>query len=311
MLSYILRRLGSLIVTLWLTLSLTFFFIHFLPGNPIQGALNQSTISDAMLQNRIASLHLDQPLFTQYLLYFSDLLNFDLGLSWSGGMPVIAMIRSDLSHTISLAASAFLFALSGGLVLGILLYRKGRYATIIELLTSLSMSIPVMVSGTLLVFFFSIKLHLLPPSGQGGLSYLILPATSIAISMVGAIARWVESSLVNNQDSAFILLGEAKGLNRITIFFRYHARVSLLPLIDSSLLLFAFLLSGTFVTEILFARNGLGKLLVRAILEQDVPVIQAVVAVSALLFTAATLLADILHAVLDPRIRGSAQASYE
>lgn len=267
------------------------------------GALNQSTITESMIELRRQSLHLDEPIFFQYLYYLKDTISMDLGVSWSGGMPVADLLRAAMPHTFALTICAFSIACGLGIAIGIpqgLRKEKNMHLDFIKILL---LSVPPMLFGTFLIIAFSIILPVFPSSGQGGAVYLVMPSLAAGLGAAGSISQWVESSLKENREAIFIKLAEAKGLSKRNIINRHILRVSLLPLINSGLMLLSFLFSGTVVVETLFARSGLGRLLVKSILESDIPVVQATIAVSAFFYLTAALLADILHAILDPRIR--------
>jgi peptide/nickel transport system permease protein len=295
-------------VSLWVVMTLTFFAIHLLPGDPAEAALSQSTVSQDVLQRRREALGLDQPLFAQYTNYVSRLVQGKLGISWATGEPVEFMISHQLAPTISLAVMSLVIGAGTGLVLGYAaaVPESGSLQFVSRSVTGFALAAPVMFSGTLLVWLFAIRLNWLPATGQQGPLSLLMPSAVVGLSLSGAVARATDAGIRSALEQPFVLAAKAKGLNRALAVRRHALRVGLLPLLNIIAGQFGFLLSGTIIAESFFARPGLGRLLLSAVLTHDVPVVQALTMLSCAIYITLNMLADILHFVFDPRIRASA-----
>lgn len=302
---YVLRRLAAVIVTLWAAVTLVFFAMQLVPGDPAQAALSQTTVPEAVLERRREALGLDDSLPVRYVSYLSGLLRGDLGLSWTAGQPVGLLIAQQLRPTAALALGGVVVAVAVGGALGLLGVTGGEtwLGELSRSATGLLLALPVMFSGTLAVWVFAIRLGWLPATGQGGLPALVLPSLVLGASAAGGIARTVEAGVSEALQQPFVPLASAKGLGRAGVMIRHALRVGLLPTLDVIALQFGFLMGGAVVTESLFARQGLGRLLLRAVLDQDLPVVQGIVLLSAVTYAVLNLAADVAKAWLDPRVR--------
>jgi ABC-type dipeptide/oligopeptide/nickel transport system permease component len=299
------RRLLGLIVTLWVVVTLTFVAVHLVPGDPAEAALLQSTAPEDVIERRREALGLDQPLGVQYTRYLSALARADFGVSWSAGQPVALLIGQQLPATARLALASLMVAVGAGGMLGTggALGGERWIGQVCRSLTGLFLAVPVMVSGTVFIWIFAILLGWLPATGQGAARFLIMPALVVGLSTSGGIARTVEAGVGEALRQPFMRLARAKGLTRAGATIRHALRVGLLPTLDIVALQFGFLLGGAVVTEAVFARQGLGRLLLFAVLDKDLPVVQGIVVLSAILYTVLNALSDIAKAALDPRIR--------
>ncbi len=307
MFDYLLRRLVGVILALWAAITLAFLAIHIVPGNPAEAALSQSTASEDVLERRREALGLDLPLPAQYARYLGGLLRGDLGVSWSGGEPVGLMIAQQLPPTISLAWAGLTVAVAAGFALGLgaALGQGGWLGEASRSMTGVLLAVPVMFSGTLAAWIFAILLGWLPATGQGSPGHLILPALVVGLNGAGGISRTVEAGVSEAMRQPFMPAAYAKGLARWQAVTRHALRVGLLPTLDIVALQFGFLLGGTVVTESVFARQGVGRLLLAAVLDKDLPVVQGVIILSAVAYSLLNLAADVAKAWLDPRIRFS------
>jgi ABC-type dipeptide/oligopeptide/nickel transport system permease component len=306
---YVLRRLVGVAAVLWAAATLTFFVLQVIPGDPVAAAMAEANATEDMLAQRRAALGLDLPLPLQYARYLANLLRGDMGISWYGGEPVAMLLRAYAAPTLSLALSGVLVAIALGVGLGMLSVAGGGgwRGQIARSVTGFVLSTPVMFSGTLLIWAFAIWLDFLPATGQGGMRHLILPALAVGLTSAGGIARALDASVSATLGEPFIQTARAKGLRRWRMLWRHAFRVGALPVVDMVALQFGYLAGGAVVTESVFARSGLGRLLVDAVLRRDLPVVQGVVLVSALAYGLLNVLADILHAWLDPRLRVGAE----
>nr|MBN1229301.1 ABC transporter permease [Anaerolineae bacterium] len=302
---YITRRSFSILLTIWLAVSLTFLAMQIVPGDPAQAALSQSTATDDMIQSRREALGLDQPLHIQYARFLGGLLQGDLGVSWSAGQPVAVLMQEQLRPTAMLALFGLVVAVGVGVVLGLLMSISAGslFEPIAQTFTALLLALPVMFVGTLAIWIFAVILDLLPATGQGTFCQLILPGIVVGLSGAGGIARAVDAGVRSSLEMQFVRVAYGKGLSRLAVYLKHALRVGILPVIDITALQFAYLLGGAVVTETVFSRQGIGRLLVNAVLAKDFPVIQGIVVLAALVYGVVHLAADIAHAWADPRNR--------
>jgi peptide/nickel transport system permease protein len=304
MVRFIGRRLIGVLPVLWGVATLVFVVMRLLPGDPAALMLSEGGGSVEAIAELRAELGLDAPLLVQYAQYLLRLLRGDLGTSLFTHRPVVTTIAEQLPSTIELAIAAMLVAISLGTVLGMVAaVRRGTWLdTLATMISVTGVSIPIFWSALLLIWLFSLELSLLPATGQGGFAYLIMPALVLGFASSGAIARLVRGSLLEVFDQDYINTARAKGLRERTLLVRHALKNALIPVITIIGLQFGFLLGGTVVTETIFSRPGIGRLLVNAILWKDFPVVQGVVLLAALVYTLVNLTIDIAYAYLDPRI---------
>jgi len=299
------QRLVVAITVLWGVATLVFVILRLLPGDPAALMLSEAGASAEEIAQLRADLGLDKPLIVQYGQYLMDLAHGDLGTSLYAHRPVVTIIAEQLPSTIGLALAAMLIATVLGAALGIVAAVKAG-TWIDSAATTLSVtgvSVPIFWSGLLLIWLFSLRLGWLPATGQGGLDHLILPALALGLASSAAIARLVRASLLEVLDQDFVRTARAKGLREGMILFRHALKNALIPVVTIIGLQFGFLLGGTVVTETVFSRQGIGRLLVNSILWKDLPVVQGVVLLAGLVYTVVNIAVDVTYAFLDPRIR--------
>ncbi len=301
----ILRRIGAALLTLWLAATLTFFTLFLVPGDPAEAALSQSTASEDVLERRREALGLNLPLWDQYERYWIGLLHGDLGISWSAGQPVAYMIGQQIGPTAALAAAGMVVAVVVGIGLGLgaSIWPGTWAAEACRRVTGFLLALPVMVAGILLIILFAVLLDVLPATGQGTPGQLILPALTVGLNAAGGIARTVDAGVSEAMTRSFVKVARAKGLTHSRVVIRHALRIGFLPVLDIIALQFGMLLGGAVVTESVFARQGIGRLLLTAVLDKDLPVVQGVVLISALVYSLLNLSADLARVWLDPRLR--------
>ncbi|MFN2154133.1 MAG: ABC transporter permease [Anaerolineae bacterium] len=297
------RVLGTLPTFLGIA-TLVFLAVRVLSGDPASVLAAQAGGSPALLNQLRAQYGLDKPLSTQYLTYLSEIARLDLGRSIFTGQSVAAMIAQQAPATLALAMAAIALAVALGLVLGIL--AATHQGTWIDRacmgIAVLGVSVPIALSGLLLILVFSLSLRWLPATGQGTPLHLILPATAMGLASSGSIARVVRTQLLEVLDKDYIRVARAKGLSEIQVLVRHALRTTLPTLLNLVGLQFGFMLGGAVITESVFARQGLGRTLVEAILYYDYPVIQGTVLVSAAIYTGINLIVDLAHCYSDPTV---------
>jgi ABC-type dipeptide/oligopeptide/nickel transport system permease component len=302
---YIGRRLVQAAFVLWLAATLAFVGLQLAPGDPAQALLAASGATPEEIAERRAQLGLDDPFLVQYARYLMDLARGDLGRSWLHGRPVSRMILEQLPATVELAVAAMLVGVALGLGLGILgaVRRSTWLDTAVTAVAAVGLSTPTSWSGILAILLFSLQLGWLPATGEGGLRHLVLPALVLGFALSGSIARLVRARVVEVMGEPFVLAARARGLPSQRVLCVHVLRAALAPALTVIALQLGFLLGGAVVTESVFARRGLGKLAVEAIVWRDLPVVRGVVVCGAIAYVLANLAADLAQAWLDPRLR--------
>lgn len=297
-------RVVTGLATAWAAVTLTFFALRIGAGDPVSSLLAQGLASAAQAELLRRELGLDQPLVYQYLNFLGDLVRGRLGLSLYTSQPVTSVISQQLPATLELASLGLLLAISFGLALGVLAACRERRpeGRASDSLAGLATALPVAFTGILALLLSSILRDVLPVQAWTATRRLLLPALVLGFASSGAIARVVQAGLRESLRAPYILAARARGLTSARLL--WHAlRPALPPAVSLSALEAAYLFGGTVVTETVFSRPGLGRLLVNSILQGDYPVAQGIVVLAALLYTLSQVLADAAAFVLDPRLR--------
>jgi ABC-type dipeptide/oligopeptide/nickel transport system permease component len=302
---YIGRRLIQTVFVLWLAVTLAFVAMQLTPGDPAQALLAASGATKEEIAERRAQLGLDDPLPVQYLHYLWSLIQGNLGQSWLYGRPVGRMIAEQLPATAALAVSATVVGTAMGLALGVLaaVRRSTWLDAAATAVAVLGLSTPTYWSGLLAILVFSLRLGWFPATGQGDLSHLLLPALVLGFALSGSIARLVRVRVLEVMEEPFVRAAQARGLPPWRVFLVHVLRPALPTALTIVALQFGFLLSGAVITESVFARQGLGKLAVEAIVWRDLPVVRGVIVFGALAYVLVNLAADLAQAWLTPRLR--------
>jgi ABC-type dipeptide/oligopeptide/nickel transport system permease component len=305
MIKYVGRRLVQAAFVLWLAVTLAFAGLKLTPGDPAQALLAASGATPEQIAERRAQLGLDDALPRQYARYLWNLARGDLGQSWLHGRPVGQMIWEQLPATVELAVAATVVGVVLGLALGILaaLRRSTWLDTAATAISVVGLSTPTYWSGLVAILLFSLYLRWLPATGEGDLRHLILPALVLGFALSGSIARLVRARVVDVMEEPFVLTARARGIPSWRVLLVHVLRPALPSALTVVALQLGFLLGGAVVTESVFARRGLGKLAVEAILWRDLPVVQGVVMVGALAYVLVNLIADLVETWLIPRLR--------
>ena len=308
MASYFLRRLLALVPVLIGVTFLSFLLLYVIPGDPVQ-AIAGERYDEAVLAELRAELHLDDPLLVRYGRYLGNLLRGDLGRSYVSREPVRDRIAQTFPHTMLLAAGAMLVAIVFGLGLGLLAaLRPGSWLDRLAMaVAATGISVPVFWLGMVFIYLFSMQLHWLPPSGFGGgrPSHLVLPALTLGLGSAAVIARITRSSLMEVLAQDYIRTAKAKGISPLRILTGHALRNALLPVVTVIGTDFGSYLSGSVLTEKIFAWPGLGRYTLEAVAKRDLPAMQGAILVMALAFVLVNLIVDLTYAWIDPRIRRS------
>ena len=309
---FILKRVGLALVTLWILSLIVFFAGQVLPGDPGRAILGPLAAQSAVKQLD-HQLGVDQPLITQYWDWITGFVRGDMGNSYQFRAPVEPFITSAIGKSLELAAVAFILVVPLSLVGGVVAaLNVGKAPDRVITVLGLSLStVPEFVSGIVLMIVFGIWLNVLPlsaawPPGASiptQLYHLILPAIPLVLILFGYIARMARAGTVTALDSDYARTATLKGLPRRTVVRRHVLRNALLPTITVIATQIGYLIGGLVVVEQLFNYNGIGTLLLNAARNRDYPQLQSTVLVIGVIYLVATLVADILYSVLNPRIR--------
>lgn len=300
----ILRRLIWLIPILLGLSLLTFSLVAFLPGDVAQ-VLAGTGGTEQDIQALRTSLGLDQPLPVQYLRYLSRLVRGDLGRSPVTGRLVTTEIRDNLPPTLQLAAFAMLFSILVGVPFGVFsaLKQNTLWDTAAAVLSVIGVSMPTFWMGILLILVFSVQLGLLPATGSDTPRHLILPGITLGLSSIALLERMTRSSMLEVLNQEYIRTARAKGLRERAVIGLHALKNAMIPTVTAIGLQFGRLAGGTVITESVFARPGLGRLLIDAISLRDVVVVQGTIMFLAGGLVLINLAVDILYVYLDPRIK--------
>lgn len=305
MTEYLIKRLVLSVPVLFGVSIAVFLMMHLIPGDPALALLRgQPTVTPADVARIRHQIGLDDPLPIQYLKYIGRVFHGDFGESIKAHRPVLTMIREQSWPTIQLALVAMVLAVALGVTLGtISALRHNTWVDTASMILALfGVSMPSFWLGLILIYLFSVKLEWLPITGQGGWQRLILPAVALGLDFSAVTARLVRSSLLEVLRQDYILAARAKGLRGRTVVTRHALRNAMIAVVTIIGLQFGFLLSGAVVVETVFARPGIGRLAITAILAKDFPLVQGIVLVAAVVYVAINLLVDLSYSILDPRI---------
>jgi peptide/nickel transport system permease protein len=299
------HRIGFMLGVIWLAVTLAFFALRVLPGDAIQSQLAQVGVDETVIQERRAEQGLMDPIGIQYLRFISGVLRGDFGYSLLSREPIADIIAPSLLPTVTLALGALILASLLGIALGVIAALRvgGGISLFARLLTNLSLSTPIYYTGTLAIYIFSVLLGWLPSAGASSFNHLILPVSVLGFHTAGSIARVTQANVRDVLDAEFIRVARAKGLRERDVILRHALRAALLPVVQVIALQAGFLLSGAVITESLFVRPGIGRLLLDATLQQDYPLVQGIVVLSAVTYAMLNMLADTIRHLLDPRVR--------
>jgi peptide/nickel transport system permease protein len=305
---YIFRRL-LLAVPVLLGVSIaTFMMMHLIPGDPALAMLRgQPQVTEADVERVREQLGLNDPVPVQYLKYVSRVAQGDFGRSVQTRRPVLTDIAAQAPSTLELALAAMALAITLGIVLGVVsaLHQNTWIDTFAMLGALFGVSMPSFWFGLILIFVFALRLGWLPATGQGGPQRLILPALALGLDFCAVTARLVRANLLEVMTADYVRTARAKGASPRLVLVRHALRNAMVPAITIIGLQMGTLLGGAVVVETVFARQGIGRLLVGAILAQDFPVVQAIVLLSATVYVVLNLGVDLMYAVFDPRIHYS------
>lgn len=312
MIRYLLGRIPSILLVLFLASIVAFLLPRLAPGDPAIIIAGQDATPEVIEAIR-REYGLDQPLIVQYFAWVGGLLRGDLGTSYINNRPIGELILSRAESTLELAALAAFFMIVLALVLGVLggSLRSKTGRAVLDVVSTAMISMPAFLVGLVLIVIFGVVLRVLPVSGElnlsedffGGLEYLLLPAIAIALSHAAVIARLLQTAMLTNRGEEFVDLAVAKGASSARITFRHVLPASLDTAVVAIGLRIGELIGGAIIIEAIFSRSGLGQLMIQSINTRDYFVVQALVMGAVLIAILSQLISEIVVASLDPRIR--------
>ncbi len=303
MIAFIFRRLILSIPTLIGVMIVVFLLLYVAPGDPVQDMVGERADAETIARLR-KELHLDEPLPKQFVLYAGGVLRGDLGNSYITQRPIIRDIKERFPKTLLLAGTAMLLASILGITIGVLAARNpgGWFDRLSLGLAYLGISFPVYWVGLILILVFAVTLRWLPPSGYGGIKYLILPALALGSRSIAFLARVTRSSMLEVLGGDFVRTARAKGLRERVVVARHALRNALIPIITVLGLDFGYYLTGSILTETIFSWPGIGRYVVNAIARRDLPAISGSVLFLSVVFVLVNLITDLAYAKADPRV---------
>jgi peptide/nickel transport system permease protein len=274
------------------------------PGDPAVMLLGQDITEESLAQVR-KELGLEDPIYIQYFSFVLGALRGDFGRSFQTRRQVSIELWRTFPNTLRLTACSIFISVLIGIPVGIITaYREHSWMdNLLRFITISSVSMPIYFLGLVLIYFFSIYLGVLPTSGYGGMSHLILPSVSLSAYSLGIIARMTRSSMLEVLRQEYIVTARSKGLSENLVLHRHALRNSLIPVVTVVGLQFGILLGGAVLTETVFAWPGIGRLMITAVFARDYPMVRGCVLLIATAFIFVNLVVDILYVYLDPRIR--------
>jgi peptide/nickel transport system permease protein len=306
---YIIRRLVLAIPVLFGVSVLTFAMLHLVPGDPVKAMfLESGGATEEQIEQVRHVLGLDKPLPVQYWDYMTRIVHGDMGRSIISNRAVAPELLQNFPSTLELTLAGMTLAVLFGFAMGIVaaIYRGRWLDNLTMLLTLGGVSMPGFWLGLLLIYVFSVRLHLIPVIGGSPAKQLILPAIALGLQASAVIARLVRSSLLEVLSEQYIMAARAKGLTQRAVISRHALRNALLPVVTIVGLQFGSLLSGAVIIETVFARRGIGRILVEALQARDFPTAQGCVLFVASVYVFVNLCVDLLYGFIDPRISRSA-----
>ncbi|MEK3786223.1 MULTISPECIES: nickel ABC transporter permease subunit NikB [Paenibacillus] len=312
MVSYIGKRIMAIVPIVFIATLVTFALIHISPVDPAEAYLTAAHIypTPELLEQKRHEFGLDQPLLTQYMNTIQKMVRLDFGTSYLTNQPVWKEVSARLPATVELALWSMLLSALVSIPLGILaaVYKNSWIDMVSRLISYFGASIPQFWLGYLLIFFFSVKLDLLPVEGRGSWENLVLPTVTLSLVLIAVYTRLLRTSVLEQLQETYVQYARTRGLRERTIVLKHVLRIAISPLITGMGMNMGKLLTGTIIVEQVFSWPGFGRYFVEAIFNRDIPVIQCYVFLAACLFIVCNLLVDLVQLYMDPRISAKGRA---
>jgi len=311
LLTYTIRRILISIPILLAVVTIVFLLIRVAPGDPATAALGDYA-SKAAVEALRERMGLNDPLYVQYARFIWGLIKGDLGESLITGKSVASQIRYVLPYTLELTLAGIILGSIFGIPLGILtaLKRNTSFDYIGRIFSLGGLSVPAFYLGIILLFIFAVKLDIFPVVGGGdlldledNLRHLVLPALTLGLIMTAYVTRMARSSILNVLNDDYIRTAKAKGLSKRVVIYKHALRNALIPILSVIGVYSIVLIGSSVMTEIVFSRPGLGKLMVGAMKQRDYITLQSVMVIYATFVVLINLVTDVIYGLIDPRIR--------
>jgi len=315
---FVLRRIGHGLVTLWFAITITFLLLRLLPGDPAT-AIASTNMDAAMRQDLLTRYGLTEPLPVQYGKYLAQLVQGDLGTSFSQSEPVTTVLMGRLPWTLLLTGSALLVTVALGIPLGVVAatHAKGALDRLVQVVGVVGQSLFVPSVGIFFLYVLGLQLRLLPIGGAydedvygaawylNVLRHLVLPCASLVLVALGSYVLTLRSTLIESLGEDFCTLARAKGTPERLVVWKHGLRNALLPTTTLLGLQLGFMVGGAVLTETIFAYPGVGRAIYEAVIRLDFPVLQGAFVLLAATVVAANMITDLAYGLLDPRVRAS------
>jgi ABC-type dipeptide/oligopeptide/nickel transport system permease component len=298
-----LARLLGVIPTLLITWTFVFGAMRLVPGDPVLLMLQGTPVSDEAIAAGRAKLGLDRPLVVQYVSFLANAARGDFGDSFRTRQPVTQQIAAEFPYTLQLAVGGFIIGVVLGAMLGVIagVWPNGWVDTVCMTAALAGLSLPSFWIAMILIQVFATQLGWVPVLGTG-LDALILPSISLGLFIAGGLARLTRNSIIDVMNQDYIRTARAKGLTAVRVVAKHALRNAVIPPLTLLGIQFALLIGGAVVTETVFARPGIGHLLVLAVLEKDFPMVQGIVALTTAAYVLINFVIDVAYGLIDPRI---------
>ncbi|GGG21268.1 oligopeptide transport system permease protein OppB [Lysinibacillus alkalisoli] len=303
MFKYILKRLGYMLLALFVIVTVTFFLMRLAPGSPFASERNFPPAIEEKLNETYG---LNNPWYIQYKDYLIDAATFNFGESMKyKARSTNDMIAESFPVSLTLGIEAMLIAIGMGVLLGVIsaLYHNKFPDYAATIIAVLGISVPSFILASVMQYFLAYKLDLFPTAGWNGFIYSILPAFAIALAHMGFIAKLTRSSMLEQSNSDYVKMARAKGLGKWKVVFKHSLRNALLPVVTYLGPLTAGVVTGSFIVEQIFAIPGLGKHFVQSITNRDYTVIMGTTVFYSIILLFTVFIVDILYSIIDPRIK--------
>ncbi len=302
--TYFVRRVVGMVPVLLVTWTVVFVVLEIIPGDPVNLMLAGRPASEEVRERERARLGLDRPVHERYVSFLWRAAQGDLGESFRTRQPVTEMILEQLRPTLELAAGGFIVGVVLGVSLGVVAgVRPNSWLDTSSMFVALlGVSLPSFWTGMLLIFVFGTTLRWVPIVGEG-LPALILPSITVGLFLSGGLARLIRASILEVMNQDYIRTARAKGLAHWVVVFKHAMRNAMIPPVTLLGVQFGLLITGAVITESVFARPGLGQLLLQSVLNKDIPLVQALVVYATGIYIILNLVVDLLYGVIDPRIK--------
>jgi ABC-type dipeptide/oligopeptide/nickel transport system permease component len=300
---YIIRRILQVIPIVFLVATAVFFIFKLIPGDPAAIFAGEQSSAETIARVR-EELGLNKPILVQYVDYMERLLKGDFGKSYISGLNVIDEIKVRFPNTLKLALITTMISSTIGVIMGLIsaLKRETFIDYLLSIISLLGISTPIFWLGLLLIFIFSVELSILPIGGNATWKHYVMPVIALGTFSVASVLRITRSSILEVMNEDFVRTARAKGLRESMIVYRHVLQNALIPVITVIGLQFGYMMGGSIITETIFAWPGMGRLLVTAVNQRDVMVVQGSLIIFSTSFVLVNLIVDLIYGFVDPKI---------